>query len=400
MQEWLRASGRLDGMREEDYVFAPLAEPMREEDHSVPEAWVKGRYLSSSQILGCLKLYGRRVGIPEEKLNLMALRRTATRLRLEEGSSTEEMQTFLGSREEARFTKSRLRRLPALPATQAAGGGGLSAFAASPLSLRGHPVSMRCQETRSPGIDAIPGETRLAACLPVRKPRPFRAGEGVIHGLFAARQPPEAVRALMAENIRGLREEIRGLRELEGGLLELQMAARKSAEAAQLANAYTLTAARLAVLIEADKKQAETQKEDSSAEEFLEILDNVAAEKGEPPVSPKVREEARQWGRGPEAADGRLTEEIAATRYILRNTLSRAKEAEEKGEGREYIHMAEIYSIGCNRLVRLLKAEGDDPGQLGAYVWAVFEKAIDQVVEEWGLAKNEEAPDEAGCGNM
>jgi len=48
-----------------------------------------GRPLSTSELLLNLKLYGKLAGVPEEKLTLMALRRTAMRLRLDEGEEGE-----------------------------------------------------------------------------------------------------------------------------------------------------------------------------------------------------------------------------------------------------------------------------------------------------------------------
>jgi hypothetical protein len=97
--EWLRVSGRLEGMREESYVFTPLRYPgragtlemhqgklhaRREFNGSRAEDWREDKPLSSDQLLRNLKLYGRKAGIGEEKLTLMALRRTAVRMRIEE----------------------------------------------------------------------------------------------------------------------------------------------------------------------------------------------------------------------------------------------------------------------------------------------------------------------------
>jgi len=78
---YLEASGRLAGMQDQNYIFAPLAEPGKVGEKNTAGDWVGERYLSSYQILRSLKLYGRVVKIPEEKLTLQALRRTAIRLR-------------------------------------------------------------------------------------------------------------------------------------------------------------------------------------------------------------------------------------------------------------------------------------------------------------------------------
>jgi hypothetical protein len=223
----------------------------------------------------------------------------------------------------------------------------------------------------------------------------FREGEGIIHGWFANRQPPEAVQAVLRENIRGLKEEMRGLRELERGLLELQMRARKNKEAAQLANAYTLTAARLVTLMEAEKKTAKSQDEDSGAVEFFERLDELIRQDGRPPDSVGYRERARQWKRKREGRGEDLREEAAATRYILRTTLERAKEAEAKGDVQGLIHLCEIYSMGCNRLVRLLRSERDEPGVLREHMLYFISEGIRRANKEMGIIPDEHKPEEA-----
>ncbi len=115
IREWLEASGRLGGIQGEDYVFAPLAEPGKSDQGSHAEDWAVGRPISSDQILRNLKLYGRLAGIEEEKLTLMALRRTGIRLKLEEGASIREIKVFTDSREEEKSTRYRLGKLTRSP---------------------------------------------------------------------------------------------------------------------------------------------------------------------------------------------------------------------------------------------------------------------------------------------
>jgi site-specific recombinase XerD len=351
IRTWLKASGRLEGMRPGDYIFIPLASPMQQEASSRPTAWAEERHLSSYQILASLKLYGRRVGIAEEKLTLMALRRTATRLRLEAGDSLEEMQAFLDSREVARAAKYRLKRLPQLP--QEAGRG-----------------------SQEEGNEEEPA-------VPCRKPRPFQPGEGMTHGLYAHSQPAQEVMAVLRENIQGVEEEITGLRILGRGLLDQQGKAQSSRSAAQLADAYTLTAERLARMIEAEKLLATSGEDEAWAEETLAMLDQCMESKGEEPVSKEAR--ARALDNEPEltASSRRVVEEIAATRLVLRNTLRLAREAEQRGETGEFVHLTEIYSTGCNRLMKLLRAGKADRGRLTAYLKEQIESAIREVNEEW-----------------
>jgi integrase len=112
IQAYLQASGRLQGMGEEMFVFAPAVNPINDRTCETAEDWVPGRCLSIWQLSENLKLYGRLAGIPEKKLSLHVLRCTAIRLRLDQGASLQDMQAFLDSRMEIKFIKYRLGKLP------------------------------------------------------------------------------------------------------------------------------------------------------------------------------------------------------------------------------------------------------------------------------------------------
>ncbi|MEW5872977.1 MAG: hypothetical protein AB1894_27200 [Chloroflexota bacterium] len=348
IREWLEAGGRLEGMGAESYVFAPAERPLQAGEGEEVVRWVEGRAISSSSILASLKLYGRQVGIGEDKLTLMALRRTATRLRLEAGDDVETMKGFLDSREEVKSTKSRLRRLPELP-------------------------------------KGTGEELTVGADLPARKARPFREGEGKRHGLYALRQPAAEVLAVVEEEIEGIEEEIAGLRWLGRGLVEKQAQARSSKEAAQLAGAYTLAAMRLGGMIEAEKGLAKDTEEDQRVERTLTMLEEVSIEAG----GRMRREDWIAAAMGGEAGlavgSRRLAEEVASTRLVLRNTLALAREAEERGDTGEFVHLTEIYSQGCSRLMRLLRAGKAERGRVAVYLRELLEQAIQGVLEEMGL---------------
>jgi integrase len=117
IRAYLAAAGRLAGIRPGDYVFAPLAAAVKAGENDTAQDWARERCLSNDQILASLKLYGRLVEIPERKLTLRALHRTAVRLRLDQGPPLEELQTFLDSREKPAAARYRLGKLPQLPET-------------------------------------------------------------------------------------------------------------------------------------------------------------------------------------------------------------------------------------------------------------------------------------------
>jgi hypothetical protein len=222
MERWLRAKSWnypqdklvLGWMKEGMYVFTPLRYPGRAGTGREAEDWIEDKPLSSDRLLANLKLYGRRAGIAEEKLTLMALRRTAVRMRMEEvdrvdrvdkvnridrvdrekrgdwgrggkrekeGGVLDEMKEFLESREEERYTKYRMKFLPQMPEEE----GG--------------------------------EESEVEAELPVREARPFKPGEGITHEMYAHSPPPEEVRAVMEEQIEGIEEDSKGCRGWEEG---------------------------------------------------------------------------------------------------------------------------------------------------------------------------------------
>jgi hypothetical protein len=354
MRASLAASGRLAGMRESDYIFAPLAEPGRAREINTAEAWLGDRYLSGNQILASLKLYGRLVKIPEEKLTLQTLRRTATRLRLDEGESIGDLKIFLNSQEEAKFTKHRLGKLPQLPEDE------------------------RTSE-----------EKEYQAQVPDRSAKPFKPGDGITHGFYANSQPEAEVLAVLAEDIQGIEEEIAGLRSLARGLVAREKETRNSKEKAKLADTHSQAASRVAEMIDAEKQLEGDGKADAWAEEFLAALDKFAIKRGEKPMSEELRAEA--LGGEPELTifSRCLAEEIATVRYMLRNVLELARETQEVAV---YMRLVEIYGNGCGRLVRMLKKEGSDHGRLERHLWKGIDQAIREVNQEWELRRRAKTP--------
>ena len=349
---YLEASGRLAGigegasqweLRDDNYIFAPLAEPGKAGENNTAGDWVGDRCLSRRQILASLKLYGRLVKIPEGKLTMRALRRTAVRLRLDQGAPLAELKTFLDSREGARRTKFRLGKLPQLPETD-------------------------------PGA-------QIVAQVPDRKGKPFQPGHGLTHGFFAHSQPEEAVLAVLAEDIQGVEAEIAGLRTLARGLVSRQVAARSSLEVAGLADAHSQAASRLAEMIAAEKKLAKEGVDNTWADDLLASMDKFAVKQGQAPVSEAIREQAQAAEPELAVTARRLVEEIASMRYMLRNVLGLALKTQEVPV---FVRLVEIYGRGCARLVRMLKAEGSQHARLEKYLWDMADQAIDEVLKERG----------------
>lgn len=195
-------------------------------------------------------------------------------------------------------------------------------------------------------------------------------------------QLPQAVAALLAEDIQGIEEEIVGLRRLGRQLLERQGQAEDSREAARLGDAYTRTAYRLAGMIKAEQELAKRGKSGEWAEAVLQMMDRHEVEEGRQPVSAGVR--AQALGREEElgANSRRMVEEVAAMRLVLRTHLRLALEAEQVPD---FLHLVDIYGHGCTRLLRLLRMEAVDSGKLERYLWALIQGAIEENARIMGL---------------
>jgi integrase len=339
LMDYLHLSGRLEGMVPGKYIFAPQVQPVVDGSGGKAEDWLEAQPLSSSALISSLKLYGRQLGIDETKLTLMALRRTAIRLRLDSGESLEGMQVFMDTREKIKSTRYRLARLPGLPA--------------------GDSFNGRMQESVS--------------SLPVRQTRLLQGDEGTIHGFYARRKDKQAVRAVIAENIQGIQQETTCLRTLMRLLLE------REGDEARRMEVYLQAAQRLGVLVSAGKS-AHKGEMDTWAEEVLSFADRFAAEKGQPPISPSVRQEALGMSLAGDEATGLVTEEIATIRLLLRNVYSCACQGVAD---REFLHLVDLYGIGCVRLARLLKlGRNGESGPLVRYMQACLDQAIREVHQE------------------
>jgi hypothetical protein len=339
LTDYLQLSGRLEGMAPASYIFAPQVQPVVEGSGEKAEDWLEGQSLSCSALISSLKLYGRQLGIPESKLTLMALRRTAIRLRIDQGESLQGMQVFMDTREKIKSTKYRLARLPCLP----------------------------------PGKSFAAQDQENMSLLPVRQTPRLQGREGTTHGFYNRRKDVPAVRAVMAENILGMQQEITCLRNLMRLLLE------READAARVLDAYSQAAGRLGQLISASKTARKGEK-DTWAEETLSMLDRVAEENGSPPISPRVRQEALGLSLTGDDAVGLLTEEIATLRLLLRNIYSRAC---SEVDDRELLTLVDLYGVGCVRLARLLKLDtAGESAPLARYMQACLDRAIREVNQE------------------
>jgi hypothetical protein len=340
IRAYLAASGRLAGMQADSYIFAPLAEPGKAGENNTAESWVRGRYLSTYAILADLKLYGRLVGIPEEKLTLQALRRTATRLRMDEGWPIEEMKVFLDSREETKLTKFRLGKLPGLP-----------------------------EEEGRRGV--------IEAQVPDREGKPFKPGDGLTHGFHAQSLPEAEVLAMLAEDIQGIEEEIAGMDWLMRGIDAWRVRPLSLKDEMGLLDALTRTAFRLTEVRASAEQLQQGEEPDSGVEDIVEMFERMGIEEGEAGSGEKAREEL--YGGEPEL--DRRAVQIASVRCSLRRTLDLASRTEEVSV---YLRLVEIYASGFNRLVRMLKSEGSDHIRAHRRLKEAIERGILDVNREYG----------------
>lgn len=345
--DYLWAAGRLEGIGPEAYIFAPLADPLNRDACGEAEDWDGSRHVNSQRMRETLKTFGRLAGIPDEKLTLQALRHTAVMLRLEAGDSAEEIQAFL-NRASLRSTERYLSLLPVRSLVNVA--------ASDPPADSPRP--------------------------PDRRTKQYQPGDNFRHGYYAKSRPPEEIEAMLAQDIQGLGEEMAGMRMLHRGLVEMQGRAASAAELAALINAQSLLATRLAQLIKVEEERQAQRPEESWAEQFIARLANSAEERGEGFDIDKEKEMLLAGDAEAQAAVWRLREEIAATRLGLRRAFHLAVETDDI---QERVHLADIYGRGCNRLVKLLKAEGYEHTRLEAAMNKLVDRVILNIQEDWGL---------------
>ena len=185
--------------------------------------------------------------------------------------------------------------------------------------------------------------------------------------------------AVLAEDIQGVENEIVGLRVLARGLVSRQIAARGTLELAALADAHSLAVSRLSQLIAAESVLAEEGGSSAFADDMLAMLDKMALDRGEAPVSEAVRADALEADPELAITTRRLVEEIAALRYMLRNVLGLALGTRALPG---FIRLVDIYGSGCARLVRMLKREDSDHSRLESYLREAFDQALNEVLEE------------------
>ncbi len=339
IEDYLRVSGRLEGMTAGKYIFTPQAIPGKHVTNWSADDWLEQQHLSTSTILAILKTYGRKVGIAEFKLTLAALRRTAIRLKLDQGESLEGMQAFMDCRRRITHTKYLLGMFPQLAE----------------------------ESSINPQTEAE---------LPLRKGRYFEEGDHSTHGIYKRKQDEQALAAILAEDIHGLDEEIACLQQLIQGLLEHE------GDQASVMDAYSQAALRLDTLTSASQP-AEKNEQDLWAEEFLRVMDEFQVSRGEPPTSQETRRKALESSPGMQGAKSRLIEQIGTIRLMLRNVYRRAMQGVEP---REYLRLVDLYGRGCMRLSRLIKVSGSaESGRLGRYIRNQIDEAIRQITIEKGL---------------
>jgi len=91
---YLKADGRLEDMRLEDYIFTALSERAARLPN-VGKGFKARRPISMREVSRLLKLYARRAGLDPVKLKVHTLRHTAAMLRKETGSPVDEICKFL-----------------------------------------------------------------------------------------------------------------------------------------------------------------------------------------------------------------------------------------------------------------------------------------------------------------
>jgi integrase len=340
IRDYLVASGRLEGMAAGKYIFSPLRFPEREETGRAAQDWVEQRSLSVKVMQDSLKIYGSRLWIAKEKQNWAALRMTAISQRLEAGESIEGMKRFMQSRERIGSTNYRMKRIPPLEQDK--------------------------------------GEIFEEVEVPVRHANTFKAGEGVTHGAYMKKIDPQAVRAVMDEDVYGVKEEKRCLGVLAKGLLE------RGDNADETTRVFAQAQQRLAML-HTMQKPAAPNTDAKKAQEWLALADETHQRLEMFPTGEQVRLWAASWEGGD--MDESMQEGAAMVRLMLRNIYRRAEACQDKDE---YFRLVELYGDVCMRLVKLVKLQGDELAHTWKYICHSIDEGIRLARQDLGIDREED----------
>ena len=195
--------------------------------------------------------------------------------------------------------------------------------------------------------------------------------------------PEEEVRAMLAEDVRGIKAEIAGLEQLLEGLITRHERIYEVRQQGQLVDAVTSTASRLSELRASEELISEGMAIAPWVLEILDMIDQVAARKGDPQLGANARAEA--LGGGPDLTP--QAHQIAAVRCSLRRTLALALTSQELGE---YLRLVEIYGRGCVRLMCMLKKETLAPSRVEQLVREAMKVAILSILNERRSENNSE----------
>jgi integrase len=108
--DYLKASGRYEQMKAEDYVFAVIKNPLITLPSGAASEWIEERRPSLQLLRRNLRIYCRAAGLEPGKVSYPVLFNTAIMLRLEAGDTVEQIHQFLGWKDRE-YTTRRINRL-------------------------------------------------------------------------------------------------------------------------------------------------------------------------------------------------------------------------------------------------------------------------------------------------
>ena len=374
---WLEISGRLDGMQPESYLFVPLNRPNGPQVGKKKEDWKEGRCLATRMLVHSLKVYGRAAGISEEKLTAISLWRTAIRLWLdregEDGDHAwrERFKAFLDSWETGKMSWMSLRNL------LRTGDGG-----AQPPAGDGEPsaASLAPVEGQPEDLPELKGR------LPHRWSRTYQLWGNLKYGLHA-RNTPEEVQAILAEDVHGLDDELAGLGELKNRLLELQAEPSNRPYLARILDLVTQVTHRALEMGKTKAILGQDGQMDALDEQILAVVRSVNEERRR-----ELDEADGTEGGAAEMLEGEqgaallghpeIAVQIASVRFALRRSFYLAMTGTDTDE---VLRMITVYHKSCYPLMHMLKDQAASQSSVTEKWRLAVDQAITEFTEEFGL---------------
>ena len=360
ISHYLEAAGRLPHMQANDYIFAPLTDPLATGATGKDRDWDASKHLPARLFGYHIRRFAQKAGIPLKRVSLASLRNTAIMLRKDAGASIADLMGFT-----ACLYSGDMRKV-------------VNSLERNILKQVGSTIIQNPTDTVSaPGAT---GDNHLSQ--PSRQPCRFKAGKIVIHGFDRETPlPAELVAQELAEGREDLAEEMLGLQNLIDQLFEKSARVTNWSTQLVLADIYSTSVARLDKMTNKNLSNQEA-KQPGWLQDLLRIA-NLMVASGE--IEPEELENF-PWGSASDkhiadkCAQTKLKENIAGVRVMMRQALENSANLKKPTD---FAQLVDKYGLMGVKLANLLASQSSGGESLENLREQAIEEAVGLVAREY-----------------